>query len=81
MTKISRTKHITKHGVVKRNPYKVNDRFLKIGQNVEIIRTTHYNGRKGIVKCIGNGLVSVDFIDDKSPKGNLFDIGQIKKVK
>ena len=55
---------------------------IKVGDNVKVNTPGNdfYNGRTGVVDYTEDGIVTVIFNDDKSPKMNNFDLNQVTRI-
>lgn len=55
---------------------------INVGDKVKVTTpgNNHYDGRTGVVDYAEDGIVTVKFDDDKSPKLNNFDLNQVTKI-
>lgn len=55
---------------------------ISVGDKVKVTTpgNNHYDGRIGVVDYAEDGIVTVKFDDDKSPKLNNFDLNQVTKI-
>lgn len=58
------------------------DESIKVGDKVKVTTpgNNHYDGRTGVVDYTGDGIVTVKFDDNNSPKLNNFDLNQVTKI-
>lgn len=55
---------------------------INVGDKVKVTTpgNNHYDGRTGVVDYAEDGIVTVKFDDDKSPKLNNFDLNQVTRI-
>lgn len=58
------------------------DESIKVGDKVKVTTpgNNHYDGRTGVVDYTGDGIVTVKFDDNNSPKLNNFDLNQVIRI-